>query len=376
MYTRIRIPFVALVLAAPAALSAQSVQEFQLPPNPTPTPSPNVQGPVDADGNAVPMRPRVIATPTPTPRQTPAPTPTPTSTQPAMVQPLPEATNVPARQAGTQSAPVRRPVETPAPQILPAPQQDLVPEATATPVPGLPADTTEQSTGNSPVTEGASTTPTLAADESASGEQPAWLWPAVGGGLLALLGLGYLFSRRRSQAEPPQIERPVVAPAAGAASAGPDIRISAEAIKLTRSVMNATLHYRVNVLNRSGTAAGGLTLGADVVSAHGGVPVEQQVASPDQTLEQRHTFERIAPGQSVRYEGQIIIPLSQARIIRQGTASLFVPLLRVRLDGAGEGPLVKTFVIGQGVPDGGRVSPFRLDDGPRSYQPIAARALD
>lgn len=78
----------------------------------------------------------------------------------------------------------------------------------------------------------------------------------------------------------------------------------------------------------------------------------------------------------MRYEGSIQIPLSQTRIIRQGKAALFVPLLRVRVDSGNDEPLLKTFVIGEGVPDGGRVTPFRIDEGPRSYSPIAARALD
>lgn len=210
--------------------------------------------------------------------------------------------------------------------------------------------------------------------ETAEGTE--WLWPAIGGGMLALLGLGYLAARRRKTAPPPQIERPIVTHTDMPAAGTMDLRLGAEAIKLTRSVMNATLHYRVTLLNRSGAALGGVVLGADVVSAHGGLPVEEQVANPAQPLERRHVFDRIAPGQSVRYEGQLTIPLSQARVIRQGNAALFVPLLRVRIDNAGDDPLVRTFVIGQGVPDGGRVSPFRLDEGPRSYQPIAARALD
>ena len=40
-----------------------------------------------------------------------------------------------------------------------------------------------------------------------------------------------------------------------------------------------------------------------------------------------------------------------------------------------KGALVKTFVVGQGQPDGGRVQPFRLDEPPRSYAPIAQREL-
>ena len=365
MLTRFRLPLAALVLAAPAGLAAQSVQDFQLPPNPTPTPSPNVQGPVDAEG-AVPVRPRIIATPTPTPAPAPRPAPsasaqpvpTPTPSAPARTtspQPAaPRASNPPRSLETTQERLPLEPGEnTP---IVPAP----VPAGETTPVP------TPSTTASDPAA--APATPETA-------EAIDWLWPAVGGGLLALLGLGYLFSQRRRSAPPPEIERPIVARATGKA-APHEIQISAEAIKLTRSVMNATLHYRVSLLNRSSAALKDVDLGADIVSAHGGLPVEQQVASTAQPLEKRHSFGRIAPGQNVRFEGQITIPLSQARVIRQGNAALFVPLLRVRLDGASEEPLVKTFVVGLGVPDGGRVMPFRIDEGPRSYAPIAARALD
>ncbi|MBX7456622.1 hypothetical protein K3152_00020 [Qipengyuania sp. 1NDH17] len=367
MFTRFRLPLVALVLAAPAGLAAQSVRDFQLPPNPTPTASPNVQGPVDSEG-VVPVRPRVIATPTPTPAPrptpsasvqpvpTPAPTPSATST-PRSTAPQPTAPRVSPQPRSVPTAQERLPLDPgeTAP-IVPAP----VPTDEATPVP------TPSATSSEPVA-------TPAAEESAEGID--WLWPAVGGGLLALLGLGYFVSQRRRNAPPPEIERPIVATASGKA-APHEIQISAEAIKLTRSVMNATLHYRVSLINRSPGALKDVDLGADIVSAHGGLPVEQQVASASQTLEKRHTFARIAPGQTVRFEGQITIPLSQARVIRQGNAALFVPLLRVRLDGASEEPLVRTFVVGLGVPGGGRVMPFRIDEGPRSYEPIAARALD
>lgn len=210
-----------------------------------------------------------------------------------------------------------------------------------------------------------------------------WTWPALGLGALALLGGGLLFwRRRRAAAPPPQIERPILAlhaPAGGGPGALPsvlDLKISAEAIKLTRSVAFATLQYRLTLINRSAGALNAVDLGADISSAHGGLPMEEQVATAANRLEKRHSFPRISPGQTVRYEGSIQIPLSQTRIIRQGKAALFVPLLRVRVDSGNDEPLLKTFVIGEGVPDGGRVTPFRIDEGPRSYSPIAARALD
>lgn len=363
MLTRFSLPFVALVLAAPAGLAAQSAQDFQLPPNPTPTPSPNVQGPVDSEG-VVPVRPRVIATPTPTP------TPAPSATTQPVTTPTPTATATPRTSVSQPAAPR---VST-QPRSLPTAQERLPldPGETAPIVPA-PLPTGESTPVPTPSTTVSETAATPAAQESAEGID--WLWPALGGGLLALLGLGYFVSQRRRNVPPPEIERPIVARALGKA-APHEIQISAEAIKLTRSVMNATLHYRVSLINRSSGALKDVDLGADIVSAHGGVPVEQQVASAAQPLEKRHSFGRIAPGQSVRYEGQLTIPLSQARVIRQGNAALFVPLLRVRLDGASEVPLVKTFVVGLGAPGGGRVMPFRIDEGPRSYSPIAARALD
>ena len=368
MTPRFHLPLVALVLAAPAALSAQSANDFQLPPNPTPTPTSRAQGPVDTESDALPNAPRVIETPTPTPAPRPS----------ATVQALPSPTPSPV--PSPTSAPAIR-TTAPQPRVTPRPQPSALPTAEER----LPLDPGETAPMvPAPVPSVAATSvpvpvPSLpAADEEIESEPaatPEWLWPALGGGLLALLGIGYFTTRRRRTAAPPEIERPIVGSTSGFAAPN-EVQIRAEAIKLTRSVMNATLHYRISLINRSTHALSQVAVGADIVTAHGGVPVEDQVASVTQPLEVRHRFERIAPGQSVRHEGQITIPLAQARVIRQGRTALLVPLLRVRLDGASEEPLVQTYVIGQGVPGGGRVTPFPMDDGPRSYEPIAARAID
>ncbi|MCA0976892.1 hypothetical protein LCM19_00770 [Qipengyuania flava] len=376
MFTRNHLPFIALILAAPTPLVAQSVQDFQLPPNPTPTPSPRVQGPVDTEGDSIPARPRVIGTPTPTP----APASTPRQASPVPQPTVPQSTPTPlpsARPAPARTAPIDQVPKIPrnAPITLPTADEraPLGESVEAAAEPNLQGeDQVGEATGEPMPTEGGLTAPLPEADTEK--ENAEWIWPAVGGGILALLGLGYFLSRRRSSAPAPIIEKPVVG------SGGPvnasDIHIRTEAIKLTRSVMNATLHYRVSLLNKATRALSNVAIGADVVSAHGGFPMEQQVAGPDHALEKRHQFDRIAPGQNVRYEGQITIPLSQIRAIRQNKAALFVPLLRLRIDGATPEPLVKTFVVGLGMPEGGRVMPFRIDEGPRSYEPIAARALD
>ena len=375
MIPRISLPLVALVLSAPASLAAQSAQDFQLPPAPTPTPSANVQGPTDVEGGAVPVRPRAIPTETPTPTATVAPTPVPTITP----SPIFEAEPSPNPAARTAPAPARGSAAATAPirDSGPAPSPEQGAPAS------LPAEDGAQPTATVPPIE-----PIAPGDPEVAGEAPVpdddfYLWIAGALGLLAALGALFFFWRRsRTNAEPPKIERPTVvrreetpaAPVAVGADRG--VRISADAIKLTRSFANATLDYRVTLINRTTAALSGVSLAADMVSAHGDLPMEQQVATANQALEQRHMFDRIAPGQSVRYEGKIILPLGQARVIRQGQLALLVPLLRLKLEGAGDEAIIRTFVVGQGTGDGGRVAPFRLDEGPRTWSPIAARALD
>ena len=359
MKTPFRLPLFLLLLGSPAMLAAQSVQDFQLPPNPTPSATPEAEGPVDPQGG-LPSRPRVIVTPTPTP--------SPSAAEAAEGSEAAERPQLSSGSERQEPSPVRELSHTVAGQTatpaLPEAEEGAI---ARDPVPDQPPPSGAVPSGP----------PTQAQSEgiSSADESRSWLWPAIGGGLLASFALGFLFARRRREIAPPLIERPKV----GGAGLGPPAKaltIQAEPIKLTQSVMNATLHYRLVLTNRSGTALGAADVGVDMVGAHGSAPVEEQVANRAHKLDIRHRVERISPRQSVRYEGQLAVPLAQARIIRQGNAALFVPLLRVRIDGIGDEPVLKTFVVGQGTGDGGRVMPFRLDEGPRTYQPIAARVID
>ena len=231
-----------------------------------------------------------------------------------------------------------------------------------------------------PATSSSPTAIATPAPETAEPGQP-WPWAIIGGvaAVLALLGAGLFAWMRRRDAFVPEIERPVLAKAAPAVPAVPasvtDLAISIEHEKLIRSAAFATLKYRMVLINRTDALLTNVAVGLDLVSAHAAVPMDEQVATAATALEHRHAIARIAPRQSVTLEGQVQLPLAQAHVIRQGRYPLLVPLLRVRVDGPGEGALVKTFVVGQGEPGGGRVQPFRLDEGPRSYAPIAQREL-
>lgn len=373
MKTRNRLPLFAIALSLATPALAQQAQDFSLPPAPAPSATQRAQGPVDTESGVLPVRPRVIATATPTPAASTAPQPvatqTPAVSAPATANPGPSTpasrTAAPAssqQASAAQPAPIeRQPV---VPQELPPVAADESAFPAAVPSPSLPSVNETQAS----------------VDEAAGGAMPDWLWPALGGVLLALLAGGWLFMRRRAnRVEAPEIERPVVAtvatPQPSAPPTGDTLIIRCQAEKLTRSAVYATLKYQLTLVNRTDVALSDVSVGVDLVSAHSGAPMEEQVATATTALEKRHSLARIAPRQNVTVEGQVQLPLASAQVIFQGRHPLLVPLLRVRVDGAGESAQVKTFVVGQGVPDGGRVQPFRLDEPPRSYAPIAQREL-
>lgn len=346
---------------AAAPLAAQDARDFQLPPAGTPTADPRAQGPVDDDG-PVPIAPRVIATdrsaratptPSPTPRATLAPAPAPTPSARAVAQtPRPTAT-------------------TPRPLVTPIPQPSAsVPAPISSPQ--VSAGEPSASPTLAPVTPAS---PVIAAPEPTKNESTnGLLWAWLGLATVASAGLIGLFAlmRRRGRREAPEILVPQVA----APLPGEALALKVEAVKLDRSVMNATVGYRISLRNRTAQPLSNVTVEADLVSASRERPAEQQLAAPEIALTPRHNAARLGPGQSQRFEGQVRLPLSQANAIWQGQAALLVPLLRVRVIAEGMSPVATTLVIGQSDGQAARPQPFRLDEPPRSYAPLAQRVLD
>ena len=368
--TRLCLLSLAALVAAP--VHAQSVSDFSLEPAPTATPTTQAQGPADTRAG-VQIAPRAVNTPTPTPVPSPIPTPvpsplpvTPPSSAPATrVTPTPSAAPAPRI---TSSATERRTtfesaaaVDEPAP-VLPT----GVPEQ-ASPVAAAPTRASAAPASDPVIEDG----------EAEDGDGTPWL-PILLGALVLLLGSAvFLVWRRRRVVAVPEIERPVVGAGSQAAALplAESLTLRIDHEKLIRSAAFATLKYRMVLTNRTATPLTQLAIGLDMVSAHSAVPVEEQLATPATAFEKRHEVARLGPHQSVTVEGQVQLPLAQAHVIQQGRHPLLVPLLRVRIDGSGEDALIKTFVVGQGAPGGARLQPFRLDEGPRSYAPIAQREL-
>ena len=411
--------FVLAAAAQPGVLQAQSVQDFQLPPNPTPSPSPNVQGPVDSESGPVTPRATVQPVPTPsptarpsvtpTPRPTPAPTQTPTTRpSPTLRLPAPVPTPAPSRVPRPQPSAVESPAPVPLPAPTPIPSPETAPAIgetdTSTPVPFEPSPAITNAPDSAPVED--------PADDSE------YLWWIAALAALAAGGAAFFWRRRQANApvptiEPPRVRRepaqpaapkpepvaapapapaPTPTPAAAVPSAavppapipamteaanGTPISVRFEPLRLSRSVMAATLYYRATILNRGPAALNEVVLEADLGSASGGRPVDEQVLDENKPLTPRHVFGRLATGQSARFEGSVQIPLAQADVIRQGNTALLVPLMRLRATAKDAVPFARTFAVGQLAESGSsRLHPFRLDEGLRSWEPLAQRVLD
>lgn len=358
----------ALALPAPAALA----QTFNLPPG-TPTPAPRPAGPVDSDAP--------IVTPRPTPRPTAtAPAPTPTSS------PAP-ATAAPTSRPGpavTRPAPIRT-----QPGAIPQP-------AASSAAPALPGVAPSTSPGFTPAAL-PSYAPTVAPAAQAEPGFFASNWPWLLG-LLAALGAGAggaMWLRRRrderdplADYEPPVVAAPVEAEPAPAPQPsalppppvpvvvddGP-LSLVLEATKLSATLLNTSLAYRLAITNRTDQPLGPLAVAAGMAAAHASQPVERQLALNGQLLAPKHKIATLAPGESVTLSGEIRLPLALIEPIRAGAAALFIPLARFAVDGPGVA-LARTFVVGD-APEAADAAlrPFRLDLGPRVYSRIGQREI-
>lgn len=212
-----------------------------------------------------------------------------------------------------------------------------------------------------------------------------WLWLAGEVPLLlvtlvlAAWGIRRWIRRPVGPVAVPQIERPRVGPAPQPASApaapAEPLQVELEPLRLSLTLMNATLAYRLALANHGTAPLTGLAIGADMISAHASMSREEQLAGPrigNGAATQR--IEQLAPGETRVVEGEFRLPFPQIVPIRQGDAALLLPLARFRVEAEGAQPLVRTFVVGQ-PGQGSGLQPFRLDLGPRVYPRLAQHAF-
>jgi len=218
-------------------------------------------------------------------------------------------------------------------------------------------------------------------------------WLALAG-LLAVGALLLALRRRRSGTEakaapepmervqpvPPPAPVPTARPAPAPAPVAPvDIGLAGVELhvtggRLSLSLMNAALTFEVTLRHAGPVPLTGLSLRADLIGAHAALQHEEQLGGPTPDAPVIAQMPILPPGETQTIAGEVRLPLAQVTAIRQGRSSLFVPLLRLALEGEGQDRRTRTVLIG---PPGqsGQVQPVRLDAGPRVIAPLLARVL-
>lgn len=176
---------------------------------------------------------------------------------------------------------------------------------------------------------------------------------------------------------PPVVPRPTSEKLANIepAPAPPPLALELVATRMSASLVNATLSYRL-ILTGSADLAG-VIVRADMTSAHASRPAEEQLGSADAPV--LHRLDHITGGEVIECVGEIRLPLAAITPIRHGGAALFVPLVRIGVTAALADQTITlraAFVVGlHDASSGARLQPFRLDLGPRVYGEVGQRAL-
>lgn len=158
------------------------------------------------------------------------------------------------------------------------------------------------------------------------------------------------------------------------------LEITLAARKMSATLLNTVLNYELVVTNNGDAPIGPVSVGGDMIGAHASLSARSQLEIAAQSITPLHRLDRLAPGESLTLSGELRLPLAAILPIRNGNASLFVPLARFRVEALRNGapPLVvsRTFVIGETQANpGAALKPFRLDLGPRLYSQIGQREL-
>jgi hypothetical protein len=239
--------------------------------------------------------------------------------------------------------------------------------------------------------------------EDDSGDSLWWLWPLLAAGIAGPAALGWMLWRRRAEAVPaePEFVRPrvpVAEPAAEpaattvpvAAPAGeplptpafaasqPGLSVILEVTRMSATLVNATLTYRLKVVNTGTLPIAEVAIAGDMVSAHASVPNAEMLGADGVHMPELHRITALAPGESKLLTGDIRLPLAAIIPIQRGDARLFVPLARFRSTGTCAGvPVVahSAFLVGQEPEARAKLQPFRLDLGPRMYSQVGQRPI-
>ncbi|QJQ32028.1 hypothetical protein GV829_05800 [Sphingomonas lacunae] len=154
-----------------------------------------------------------------------------------------------------------------------------------------------------------------------------------------------------------------------------------ETLNAQSTLINFRLRYAITLRNEGDAMARTVDIRVGLFAGHQAHP--QGIASwYEQPLEDgHHRIETIAPGETIRFEGELAAPLDALNPLVIDGKSMAIPLVAVDAryhHGPGEalldGQTARAYVVGRetGV-EGAKLAPFRLDQGPMSFHPLGQR---
>ncbi len=142
--------------------------------------------------------------------------------------------------------------------------------------------------------------------------------------------------------------------------------------RMSITLVNAVLGYRIALTNNGGRGLGNLKVRAAMVQADAGA-TDVTPELPDEIL---HQVLELKPGKTVHLSGELRLPFSAFRPLQVKMRALLVPLVHVGLEHGATDSISKSYIIGQEhEPPRKTMAPFRLDLGPRGFERIGQRIL-
>ena len=141
-----------------------------------------------------------------------------------------------------------------------------------------------------------------------------------------------------------------------------------------RSVMMVTVQYKLSIANRSDRALRDLVISADLVSAK---RTGEQLVGEATQLPETARIDRIGPHQSGSIEGTLQLSTGDIEVMTQGQTPMFVPLIRLKIEGPSIDTKAQTHAVGIGTgAPGSRLHPLPLNGPPGSYQGVGSRPIE
>ena len=179
---------------------------------------------------------------------------------------------------------------------------------------------------------------------------------------------------------------PLAAPPPAPAAVAAPVAQSGEGIEVTflpdyaaATFTRVAMRYAVTVRNTGAEPVKGLALRAAMIPASARQDAEVAAFIADESSDVVHRIESLAPGEAIEIEGEMALPLNEARPVRYGQRLLFVPVAAFAFRFTRDKrtclvPLAYMVGVDSGGAQG-KMGPLRLDLGPKTYSQVGQRPL-